>query len=460
MATTKAKNPLIEINTMTDKSQTENQLMAIRNLLSRQKLVEGLVHRQDMPRQELVESIVHKQNVVDLQKFIGKLSNKEVANALEVLTESERNVVWELVADERRDEVLLDVSDDMRVELVTESKPPVQSTVLRVFDLHEGRLRQIPIYSKKDLAKANPIWVDLVTPEDEQLEWAREIFGVDVPNPKDLTDLETSARFYVEDNGEVHLHSDFLLDRSDESRNITVAFVLTGNTLFSVRNEELPVFRLQRLRARAQAGYVSEAKDVLLDLYAADVEYSANALEDIYSNLEKVGKQVFKSHITNNQAAKILTAISEEEDLNGRIRRNVLDTRNALSFLMRGRLLSSEQHDDVREILRDIESLDGHTSFLFNKINFQMDATVGFLNVNQNIDLKRLTIISVVFMPVNILAGIGGMSEFSMMTSGIPWPIAYGSFVVVMILIGILTFLGLRAFENRKIKNLRSETLG
>ncbi len=460
MATSKAKNPLIEINTMTDKSQTENQLMAIRNLLSRQKLVEGLVHRQDMPRQELVESIVHKQNAVDLQKFIGKLSNKEVANALEVLTESERNVVWELVADERRDEVLLDVSDDMRVELVTESKPPVQSTVLRVFDLHEGRLRQIPIYSKKDLAKANPIWVDLVTPEDEQLEWAREIFGVDVPNPKDLTDLETSARFYVEDNGEVHLHSDFLLDRSDESRNITVAFVLTGNTLFSVRNEELPVFRLQRLRARAQAGYVSEAKDVLLDLYAADVEYSANALEDIYSNLEKVGKQVFKSHITNNQAAKILTAISEEEDLNGRIRRNVLDTRNALSFLMRGRLLSSEQHDDVREILRDIESLDGHTSFLFNKINFQMDATVGFLNVNQNIDLKRLTIISVVFMPVNILAGIGGMSEFSMMTSGIPWPIAYGSFVVVMILIGILTFFGLRAFENRKIKNLRSETLG
>lgn len=442
---------------MTDHTQVENQLAVIKNLLARQKLVEGLVHRQDMPRQELVESIVQKQNLADLEKFIAKLSNKEVANALESLSEHERNVVWDLVIDHRRDEVLLEVSDDVRVELISESKPPVQSTVLRVFDLHEGRLRQIPIYSREDLAKAKPIWVDLVTPEDEQLEWAREIFGVHIPNPKDLTDLETSARFYLEDNGEVHLHSDFLLDRSDESRNITVAFVLTGNTLFSVRNEELPVFRLQRLRARAQAGYVSEAKDVLLDLYAADVEYSANALEDIYSNLEKVGKQVFKSHITNDQAAKILTAISEEEDLNGRIRRNVLDTRNALSFLMRGRLLSSEQHDDVREILRDIESLDGHTSFLFNKINFQMDATVGFLNVNQNIDLKRLTIISVVFMPVNILAGIGGMSEFSMMTAGVPWPIAYGSFIVVMILIGVLTFLGLRAFENRKIKNLRAE---
>ena len=444
---------------MTDMTQTENQLAEIKKLLAKQKVVEGLVHRQDMPRHELVESMVQKQNLVDLQKFLEKLTNKEIANALEVLSENERNLVWDLVADHRKDEVLVDVSDDVRVDLVSESKPPLQSTVLRVFDLHEGRLRQIPIYSREDLAKAKPIWVDLVTPEDEELKWAREVFGVQIPNPKDLTDLETSARFYVEDNGEVHLHSDFLLDLSDESRSITVAFVLTGNTLFSVRNEELPVFRLQRLRARAQAGYVSEAKDVLLDLYAADVEYSANALEDIYSSLAKVGKQVFKSHITNNQAAKILTAISEEEDINGRIRRNVLDTRNALSFLMRGRLLSSAQHDDVREILRDIESLDGHTSFLFNKINFQMDATVGFLNVNQNIDLKRLTIISVVFMPVNILAGIGGMSEFSMMTAGIPWPIAYGSFIVVMVMIGILTFLGLRTFENRKIKNLRSETL-
>jgi magnesium transporter len=226
-----------------------------------------------------------------------------------------------------------------------------------------------------------------------------------------------------------------------------------------VRSEELPVFRLQRLRARAQAGYVSEAKDVLLDLYAADVEYSANALEDEYVRLEEVGRQVFKSHMTNEQAATILTAISIEEDLNGRIRRNVLDTRNALSFLMRRKFLSNAQHEDVREILRDIESLDGHTTFLFNKINFQMDATVGFLNVNQNKDLKRLTVISVVFMPINVLAGIGGMSEFSMMTRVIPWPVAYGIFIVGMIGIGIMTYVGLRHMESRRIRNHRDRTV-
>jgi magnesium transporter len=131
----------------------------------------------------------------------------------------------------------------------------------------------------------------------------------------------------------------------------------------------------------------------------------------------------------------------------------VLDTRRALSFLMRNKFLSEAQHNEVREILRDIESLDGHTAFLFNKINFQMDATVGFINVNQNKDLKRLTIISVIFMPLNLLAGIGGMSEFTMMTQGTPWPIAYSGFTIGLIAIGWITFLGLRFSQNRKIKN-------
>ena len=82
-----------------------------------------------------------------------------------------------------------------------------------------------------------------------------------------------------------------------------------------------------------------------------------------------------------------------------------------------------------------------------------MDATVGFINVNQNKDIKRLTVISVVFMPLNVLAGIGGMSEFTMMTEGIPWPIAYSSFAVGLITIGWITYAGLRFFENRKLKN-------
>ena len=53
-------------------------------------------------------------------------------------------------------------------------------------------------------------------------------------------------------------------------------------------------------------------------------------------------------------------------------------------------------------------------------------------------------------MPINILAGMGGMSEFSMMTHGIPWPIAYGSFAIGSALIGVITYVGLKYFERQR----------
>ena len=81
-----------------------------------------------------------------------------------------------------------------------------------------------------------------------------------------------------------------------------------------------------------------------------------------------------------------------------------------------------------------------------------MDAIVGFVNINQNKVMKQLTVISVVFMPLNVLAGIGGMSEYSMMTKDIPWPIAYSVFTVGLTIVGWATFIGLRIFENRKLK--------
>ena len=136
-------------------------------------------------------------------------------------------------------------------------------------------------------------------------------------------------------------------------------------------------------------------------------------MEDIYATLGDVGRKVLSERMSDEEAAAILADIAKEEDLNGRIRSNILDTQRALSFLIRCKILSPGQFDDSKQILRDIESLNSHTSFLFDKINFLMDATIGFININQNRRVSQLTFFGVVFMPLNILAGVGGMSEFS-----------------------------------------------
>jgi magnesium transporter len=96
--------------------------------------------------------------------------------------------------------------------------------------------------------------------------------------------------------------------------------------------------------------------------------------------------------------------------MSGRIRRNVMDTRRAVSFMMRTRMLSAEQFEDARQILRDIDSLDSHTAFLFDKINFLMDATVGFININQNKIIKIFSVASVALLPPTLIASIYGMN--------------------------------------------------
>jgi len=71
-----------------------------------------------------------------------------------------------------------------------------------------------------------------------------------------------------------------------------------------------------------------------------------------------------------------------------------------------------------------------------------MDATVGFININQNKRVSKLTSVGLIFMPINILAGIGGMSEFSMMAGdfGIEWPAAYVGFLIGATFVGWATY--------------------
>ena len=285
--------------------------------------------------------------------------------------------------------------------------------MLNVFALENGRLKGglvLGPLDQVDIGPTGPVWVDLEAPTDAEKAWITSRFGLTIPDDVADEDIEESARFYEEDNGELHIRSDFLIDDDDMPRNVRVAFILYNQVLFSVHNEDLPVFRLLRLRARRIPALISDDKDVLLRLYDADVEYSADALEGIYDNLEQHSASVLTTDVSDEEAGKVLAAIAHEEDLNGRIRRNVMDTRRAVSFLLRGRMLNPEQVEASRQLLRDIDSLDSHTAYLFDKINFLMDATVGFININQNKIIKIFSVVSVALLPPTLIASIYGMN--------------------------------------------------
>ena len=310
--------------------------------------------------------------------------------------------------------------------------------MLNVFTLANGRLFQEEIESLEELTRFKPIWVDLESPTPEERRWVRQHFGLSIPEDAMDEDIEESARFFEEDNGELHIRSDFLIDDADEPRSVRVAFILnqqnpelnSHGVLFSIHDEDVPVFRLLRLRARRMPGLISDAKEVLLHLFDTDAEYCADTVEGIYDELDEVSRKVLAGNVTDEMAGEALAAIARHQDMSGRIRRNVMDTRRAVSFMMRTRMLSAEQFEDARQILRDLDSLDSHTGFLFDKINFLMDATVGFININQNKIIKIFSVASVALLPPTLVASIYGMNmrfpelEFLGPTASYPYVVA------------------------------------
>lgn len=66
-----------------------------------------------------------------------------------------------------------------------------------------------------------------------------------------------------------------------------------------------------------------------------------------------------------------------------------------------------------------------------------------------NASVRRLTLIATVFMPLTLIASIGGMSEWTMMTSKISWKISYPLFIIFMGIIAVINYIVIRRIEKR-----------
>jgi hypothetical protein len=73
-----------------------------------------------------------------------------------------------------------------------------------------------------------------------------------------------------------------------------------------------------------------------------------------------------------------------------------------------------------------------------------------------NATVRRLTFITTIFMPLSLLAGIGGMSEWTMMTGAQNWRIAYPAFMLGMVVIGIANYFLLKWLERRGKNRLKA----
>ncbi len=105
---------------------------------------------------------------------------------------------------------------------------------------------------------------------------------------------------------------------------------------------------------------------------------------------------------------------------------------------------------ELTESYRDIVTslMEMYLSMLNNQMTQSSNET--------NATVRRLTIITTIFMPLTLLAGIGGMSEWSMMTGSANWRIAYPAFLVAMVVIGFFDYLFIKWLEKRSTRGRSS----
>jgi magnesium transporter len=98
---------------------------------------------------------------------------------------------------------------------------------------------------------------------------------------------------------------------------------------------------------------------------------------------------------------------------------------------------------ELTETYREIETslMELYTSLLNNLMTKMSNDT--------NSSVRRLTLIATIFMPLTLIASIGGMSEWSMMTGPDKWKITYPLFILGMAVIAILNYLLIRRIEKK-----------
>ncbi|WP_332670981.1 magnesium transporter [Aromatoleum sp.] len=218
----------------------QQHLREVQALLSRHKLVENLVHRQDMPRHELVEGLVHKQHLAELQARLDKLHPADIAYILEALPPEDRLFIWDLVKAERDGDILLEVSDAVRETLIETMRPDELIAAAETLDADElaDLAPDLPpevmqdVFQSLDSEGREQLRAAMSFPEDS----VGALMDFDMVTVREDVTLEVVLR-YLRRFDELPDHTDklFIIDRNDHLKGIlTLESLLINDPEMSV----------------------------------------------------------------------------------------------------------------------------------------------------------------------------------------------------------------------------------
>ncbi len=286
-------------------------------------------------------------------------------------------------------------------------------------------------------APAAGVWFDLFDGTDAERALTAELTGLRVPAREEIAEIETSSRLQRE--GDTLYLSTSIVARPDDGGPLLVTplgLVLSPRHLLTVRYSRLSAF--DSFSRALSAGlpdtdpaptlpdapavpgrHAVSSADAFLGLMEAMVDRAADILETAGAELNTLSGLIFHAETRPGRGGRsdatlrgVLRRIGQSGDLVSQLRDSLLGLGRIAAYVAEAHMawMPPDLHGRCASVRADIASLSDHDAQLTNKVQFLLDATLGFLNIEQNNGIKVLTVVSLIGIPPTLIASIYGMN--------------------------------------------------
>ncbi|HEY4264086.1 MAG TPA: magnesium/cobalt transporter CorA [Micropepsaceae bacterium] len=315
--------------------------------------------------------------------------------------------------------------------------------MLKAYQQQNGGLKGVTI-TEGEALPVGALWLDMLNPTLEERRKVDKFLGLELPTRADMEEIEISSRLYQEDTtlfmtAMVMAQTDTDLPTAD-----AVTFVLTAERLVTMRYIDPQPFRTYALRCERSVINAGRAEFVLMQILDAIIDRMADILEKTGSDVEIISGEIF-SPVSHKMGTRdfqgILRRLGQKHGLTSKMRESLLTIMRMLTFLTQSvdNKHNKETRAHVKTLVRDVQSLQDHSSFVATKVSYLQDGTLGLINNEQNNIIKIMSVASIVFLPPTLFASIWGMNFHHMPELDETW--AYPMAIVVMIISGILPYI-------------------
>ena len=319
--------------------------------------------------------------------------------------------------------------------------------MLTVFVSNGGRIEQRVCRDPfDDLPGA--VWYDLVEPSAGEIRAVESALKVELPRREEMQEIEISSRLYQD--GEALFMTATLMSQVETGRPASdaITFVVMPSALVTLRYTQPLAFTNFANWIQRTPSACSASDHAFLGLLEAIVNRSADVLERTAIEIEAIGRRVFEAKEHGGRPGNLLQdalrGIGRHGTLISGISESLLTLSRANAFF--GTSAAAWLHKDakarVKTVNRDVRSLHDHATFLSQKINFLLDATLGLINIEQNNIIKIFSVAAVAFLPPTLIASIYGMNFKELPELG--WDYGYPYALLLMVLSAALPFLYFR----------------